>query len=199
MAPGKVNLALSLVGYDDDVVSAMKYVFGSTFVCEGKELICCAARFAFNLTYNLDDKTANQITFDPQIRIKSVTLQGDVYDPSGTLQGGSKPSSSGLLLKMQRLRELKEALLEKEKELNIIQHNLKAGTEFNQLKGSWDLKKHELSLLEEQVQSSPCSQVRPQFYYFYRISLSCYYILDRCSYSNPKGPVGVLGAWYRRV
>ena len=35
LAPGKVDLALSLVGYDEEVVAAMEYVFGSTLVCEG--------------------------------------------------------------------------------------------------------------------------------------------------------------------
>ena len=29
-----------------------------------------------------------KVTFDPQIKAKSVTLEGDVFDPAGTLTGG---------------------------------------------------------------------------------------------------------------
>ena len=29
-----------------------------------------------------------QVTFDPEVKAKSVTLEGDVFDPSGTLTGG---------------------------------------------------------------------------------------------------------------
>ncbi len=35
IAPGKVDLALSLVGYDEDVSKAMEYVFGLTLICQG--------------------------------------------------------------------------------------------------------------------------------------------------------------------
>ena len=30
----------------------------------------------------------NQVTFDPAIKAKTVTLEGDVFDPAGTLSGG---------------------------------------------------------------------------------------------------------------
>lgn len=33
IAPGKVDLALSLIGYDEEIMSAMNYVFGNTLVC----------------------------------------------------------------------------------------------------------------------------------------------------------------------
>lgn len=36
LAPGKVEHALCLVGYDEEVEAAMKFVFGSTFICQGK-------------------------------------------------------------------------------------------------------------------------------------------------------------------
>jgi structural maintenance of chromosome 2 len=31
---------------------------------------------------------ARKIAFDPEIRIRCVTLEGDIVDPSGTLTGG---------------------------------------------------------------------------------------------------------------
>lgn len=35
LAPGKVELALSLIGYEPDVTAAMEYIFGNTLICEG--------------------------------------------------------------------------------------------------------------------------------------------------------------------
>ena len=77
----KVNLALSLVGYEEKVANAMTFVFGDTLICD-------------------DSNTAKAVTFNSAVGLKSVTLDGDVYDPSGTLSGGSAPSSSGLLVKV---------------------------------------------------------------------------------------------------
>ncbi|KAI0478886.1 hypothetical protein GGR56DRAFT_348389 [Xylariaceae sp. FL0804] len=57
IAPGKVDLALTLVGYDDEVSAAMEYVFGNTLVCQ-------------------DAETAKKVTFDPNVRMRSITLEG---------------------------------------------------------------------------------------------------------------------------
>jgi structural maintenance of chromosome 2 len=82
LAPGKVRLALSLVGYPEDVANAMTFVFGDTLVWD-------------------DAESAKLVTFSPQVGgVRSVTLDGDVYDPSGTLSGGSAPSGSGILVKV---------------------------------------------------------------------------------------------------
>ena len=48
----------------------MEYVFGTTLVCN-----------------NMDN--AKKVTFDKRIMTKSVTLDGDVFDPQGTLHGGN--------------------------------------------------------------------------------------------------------------
>jgi structural maintenance of chromosome 2 len=36
IAPGGVDLALTLIGYDDEVTKAMEYVFGGTLICKGE-------------------------------------------------------------------------------------------------------------------------------------------------------------------
>ena len=51
--------------------------------------------YIFNM---LDAETAHQITLDKNIQTNSVTLEEDVYNPSETLEGGSKTSSAGLLI-----------------------------------------------------------------------------------------------------
>lgn len=64
-----VHTALSLVGYESDLRKAMEYVFGSTLVCD-----------------TLDN--AKKVAFDKQVKTKTVTLGGDIFDPQGTLSGG---------------------------------------------------------------------------------------------------------------
>ncbi|EJT98049.1 Smc hinge domain-containing protein, partial [Dacryopinax primogenitus] len=97
IAPGKVNVALSLVGFEHEVKAAMSYVFGDTLICS-------------------DSASAQAVTFSPQVGMKSVTLDGDVYDPSGTLSGGSKPSGSGILIKVMELKECEAELEEAQRE-----------------------------------------------------------------------------------
>ena len=42
-----------------------------------------------------------QVTFDRQVMTRSVSLSGDVFDPSGTLTGGSRAHTSSILTKLQ--------------------------------------------------------------------------------------------------
>eukprot|EP00835_Amoeboradix_gromovi_P003537 NODE_238_length_13323_cov_0.463854.p1 type:complete len:1102 gc:universal NODE_238_length_13323_cov_0.463854:13109-9804(-) len=44
-----------------------------------------------NVLFCTNSKMAEQVSFNKQILIKCVTLDGDVYDPSGTVSGGSAP------------------------------------------------------------------------------------------------------------
>ena len=144
LAPGKVDLALSLIGYDDEVSAAMVYVFGSTLVCQ-------------------DAETAKKVTFDPAVRMKSVTLDGDVYDPSGTLSGGSSPSSSGVLVTLQKLSELNNQLSAHERELSELQSLMgkekKKLDSARRLKQELDLKSHEIKLTEDQIGGNSSSSV----------------------------------------
>ncbi|GAM90243.1 hypothetical protein ANO11243_082850 [Dothideomycetidae sp. 11243] len=144
LAPGKVDLALNLIGYEDDVNAAMEYVFGSTLVCE-------------------DADTAKRVTFDPTVRMKSVTLEGDVYDPSGTLSGGSAPQSSGVLVVLQQLHQVQKELATEEAALNKLQGfmvkekvKLDASRKFRQ---ELDLKTHEIGLAEEQMNSNAAASI----------------------------------------
>ena len=144
LAPGKVDLALSLVGHDDEVVTAMEYVFGSTLVCA-------------------DAETAKRVTFDPAVRLKSVTLEGDVYDPAGTLSGGSAPQSSGVLITLQKLNEITKELETTVQELAALQatmarekHKMDVARKTKQ---ELDLKTHEIHLTEEQISGNSSSSI----------------------------------------
>ncbi|KEY71484.1 hypothetical protein S7711_03551 [Stachybotrys chartarum IBT 7711] len=144
IAPGKVDLALSLVGYDDDVSAAMEYVFGNTLICA-------------------DADTAKRVTFDPNVRMRSITLEGDSYDPSGTLSGGSTPNSSGVLVTLQKLNSLTRQLNEAEQSLRGLQVRIaKEKSKLDQarrIKLDLDLKSHEIKLAEEQIGGNSSSSI----------------------------------------
>ncbi|GAB7351231.1 hypothetical protein MBLNU459_g1663t1 [Dothideomycetes sp. NU459] len=144
IAPNKVDLALNLIGYEREVNAAMEYVFGSTLVCE-------------------DAETAKRVTFDPSVRMKSVTLEGDVYDPSGTLSGGSSPQTSGVLVTLQQLNELTKELESKEQALHRLQMVMAQEKQkldgARKLKQGLDLKTHEISLAEQQINSNSSSSI----------------------------------------
>ncbi|RKP27033.1 hypothetical protein SYNPS1DRAFT_27308 [Syncephalis pseudoplumigaleata] len=144
LAPGKVNLALSLIGYEKQITRAMQYVFGGTLICA-------------------DSETAQKVTFDRRVRLKSVTLDGDVYDPAGTLQGGSKPQSAGLLVKIQALHEARQQLAALQAELGQIEKKLASmeahGSKYKQLAHQRELKQHQQALAQEQLSSSPQAQL----------------------------------------
>jgi structural maintenance of chromosome 2 len=144
LAPGKVDLALSLIGYDEEVSAAMEYVFGSTLVCQ-------------------DAETAKRVTFDPNVRMRSITLEGDAYDPSGTLSGGSSPNSSGVLVTLQKLNSLTKALAEAEGSLRELQQRMaREKSKIDQahhIQQDLDLKKHEIKLAEEQISSNSSASI----------------------------------------
>ncbi|UKZ73959.1 hypothetical protein TrVFT333_001613 [Trichoderma virens FT-333] len=144
LAPGKVDLALSLVGYDDEVASAMEYVFGNTLICA-------------------DAETAKKVTFDPNVRMRSITLEGDSYDPSGTLSGGSSPNSSGVLVTLQKLNTLTRQLHEAETQLKDIQVMIaREKSKLDQarrIQQDLDLKKHEIKLAEDQISGNSSSSI----------------------------------------
>ncbi|KAI4755739.1 putative nuclear condensin complex subunit Smc2 [Aureobasidium sp. EXF-3400] len=144
MSNNKCDLALNLIGYEEDVNAAMEYVFGNTLICE-------------------DAATAKKVTFDPAVRMKSVTLEGDVYDPSGTLSGGSSPKTSGVLVTLQQLNEITRELDARQAALHQLQstmaqekQKLDAARKFKQ---NLDLKNHEISLAEQQINGNSSSSI----------------------------------------
>ncbi|KAI1786116.1 condensin complex subunit SMC2 [Ganoderma leucocontextum] len=144
---GKARLALSLIGFADEVANAMFYVFGGTFICE-------------------DAQTAKQITFSREVGVKSVTLDGDVYDPSGTLSGGSAPNGSGVLVQVQELIEAEGHLTQaREKLVKLERDEVRsqgAREQWRSLSRELGLKEHELELLQKQVDASNASRIGGQ-------------------------------------
>lgn len=144
LAPGKVNLALSLVGYPAEVSAAMSYVFGSTLICA-------------------DKATAKAVTFDRSVGAKSVTLEGDVYDPSGTLSGGAAPKGQSVLVRVQELKRVEGAVGEVSGEVERLRRELGEGKaereKARRERRELQVMEHEVGLLQEQVGGSNAAKV----------------------------------------
>lgn len=123
----------------------MEYVFSDTLICD-------------------DADSAKRVTFAREIGVKSVTLQGDVYDPSGTLSGGAAPNSNQILVRVQELLDAEHALQEATGRLRTLEQE-EARTKAS--RDSWkllaqnlELKSHEMQLLEQQVGGSNATKVK---------------------------------------
>lgn len=134
------ELALSLVGYDREVTNAVEHVFGRTLVCP-------------------DMDSAKRVTFDNRVRTRTVTMEGDSYDPSGTLSGGSSNKHGPSTLAL--LGELRDS----EAKLTIHRSNVErlsaqvaamndTGRYFRQLKASLEVREEEMRLLAQQLEET---------------------------------------------
>lgn len=138
---GKENakLALSLVGYDEELKSAMEYVFGSTFVCK-----------------NID--AAKEVAFNREIHTPSVTLEGDIFQPSGLLTGGSRKGGGQLLRQLHDLAGMEAELSTHQKKLSDIEAKisdiLPLQKKYADLKAKLELKMYDLSLFQTRAEEN---------------------------------------------
>eukprot|EP00923_Selenidium_pygospionis_P022478 GHVN01038867.1.p1 GENE.GHVN01038867.1~~GHVN01038867.1.p1 ORF type:complete len:1228 (+),score=209.98 GHVN01038867.1:8698-12381(+) len=79
--------ASDIISYPKEVESAVRFVFGGSFVCADKE-------------------SAKKVAFDRASGQRAVTLEGDVYEPSGTLTGGSRANAMPLLMLLQEKKNI---------------------------------------------------------------------------------------------
>lgn len=142
LSADKAHPALSLIGYPHEVARAMSYVFGDTIVCA-------------------DAQTANAVTFGAKVR--SVTLAGDQYDPSGTLSGGAAPSGNGVLTRVQELVEAERKAGEAQGRLRELERGEEAGRErrerWKALQRELEIKEHETKLVEDQIGGSNAARL----------------------------------------
>ncbi|RCK54423.1 Structural maintenance of chromosomes protein 2 [Candida viswanathii] len=147
VAPNKVELALNLIEFEEELHKAMAYIFGSTFICD-------------------DPNSAKAVTFDPKIKKRSITLEGDIYDPEGNLSGGSRKNNSTILLKVRQYNKLAGELKQVDAELHGVRQELDRMDSLigstKTLQNEINLKRHELSLLEKRLESNPASLILKQ-------------------------------------
>eukprot|EP00178_Gracilaria_changii_P013264 TRINITY_DN374_c0_g1_i1.p1 TRINITY_DN374_c0_g1~~TRINITY_DN374_c0_g1_i1.p1 ORF type:complete len:1218 (-),score=243.56 TRINITY_DN374_c0_g1_i1:9559-13212(-) len=131
------ELALSLVGYDHEVANAIEHVFGRTLICP-------------------DMDSARRVTFDNEIKTRTVTLEGDSYDPSGTASGGSSTKSrSSVLSLLSNLSESESELGVHRSRLNRLQKAVDTANErarrYRQLQTTVQVREDEAKLLEQRL------------------------------------------------
>lgn len=144
LCPGKVELALNLIGYESEVAKAMEYIFGNRLICE-------------------DADTAKKVTFHPQVRTGSVTLEGDTYDPEGRLAGGSRRTGASVLVAIQRLNQLFGKVKKLKMELKEVSEKLAKQQTLDQSSRSvqqeLSVARHQLQLLEKSIDSNASSMI----------------------------------------
>lgn len=151
ISKGAATPALDLLDFDPGLVRAMEYVFGSTFICENPNV-------------------AKLVCFDDRVKAPCVTLSGDMFDPSGTLEGGSAPNSADgepFLLKLQRVNELGERLEQMKNRLTAIEDELatfsKGSSRYAVVADELEIATTELDILQKRIESSTLGQAKHAF------------------------------------
>ncbi|KAJ9512107.1 hypothetical protein QJQ45_012740 [Haematococcus lacustris] len=144
MSQGKARPALELVGYAGNVEAAIKYAFGGAFVCQ-------------------DAGAAKKLAFSREVGMRCVTLEGDDFNPSGLLTGGSRSSSRSLLASLHALSLAEAALATVQERLSAVDAQLKdlaaAGKEHRRLQQEAELAAHSLALLKDRMAGSQAAQL----------------------------------------
>ncbi|NXD92547.1 SMC2 protein, partial [Chaetorhynchus papuensis] len=173
-----LNLALSLIVYESELQKAMEYVFGTTLVCN-----------------NMDN--AKKVTFDKRIMTRSVTLDGDVFDPQGTLHGGNcwfysynNNIAAPILSKLQELKDVEIELKKKEAELAAVERELaslkKVAEKYQQLKQQWEMKSEEAELLQKKLHQSAYHKQEEELLALKETIVECEETLNKTEESKKK-------------
>lgn len=146
---GETNVqpALNLIDFPEEARPAMNWIFGQIFICK-------------------DMETAKKIAFHNNIMKKCVTLDGDVFDPAGTLSGGAPARGGSILLKLEELKVFQSELNQKNYELrevegkiSKIEHNAQ---KYTMLKQTYDLKSHEVEMVRKRIQQTTHHQIKEE-------------------------------------
>lgn len=144
---GTARLALDLVTFDESVRKAMEYTFGNVIVCDSSDI-------------------AKAIAYDKSISCRTVTLEGDSFDPSGTVTGGSTSQIGVLLAKIEELEATKDRLASVKAELQDATQRLQAmeakSNAARDLLAQLDVKRHALVLCREKLATSSYGQLNSE-------------------------------------
>ncbi|NXB94785.1 SMC2 protein, partial [Vidua chalybeata] len=174
-----LHLALSLIGYESELQKAMEYVFGTTLVCN-----------------NMDN--AKKVTFDKRIMTRSVTLDGDVFDPQGTLHGGNcwfysyntNNIAAPILSKLQEMKDVEIELKKKESELGAVENELASlktvAERYQQLKQQWEMKSEEAELLHKRLCQSAYHKQEEELTALKKTIASCEETLNKTEETKKK-------------
>ena len=90
-----------------------------------------------------------------KLGVRSVTLEGDLYDPKGTLTGGSRPKgNSSVLIKMGECKAKAADLAHLEAQLKEVRARLDGCAAAKAARDAIELKEHALALKQKEVGAS---------------------------------------------
>jgi structural maintenance of chromosome 2 len=141
------NLALTLIRFDDELEPAMRYVFGRTLVCDRIE-------------------QAKKLAFSEQIRCRTVTRDGDLVDPHGTMTGGARESTPSILARVAEYNEgmaglqiRERALAKTEDELRQLEHK---ADEYARLSTELTMRQRNVEAIRTRMLAEPFIKSRDQ-------------------------------------
>lgn len=146
---GKENVqpACSLIDFPAEITPAMTWIFGQIFVCK-------------------DMESAKKIAFHERIMKKCVTLEGDLFDPAGTLSGGARAKSGSILLKLEELKETQNELNNKERLLKDVNNTLlnieTIAEKHASLKQKYDLMTYEIGIVRQRLQQTTYHKIKEE-------------------------------------
>ena len=133
-----VDYAINYIDYDSTLSQTMKYVFGDTLIVPNMEI-------------------AKRVVYAPGVQKRAVTFDGEVFEPSGVLSGGSAAHGVQLLAKVAEISDKKQQLEELKNELNRLENQFKQMTNeskrYSELKHNYELKAREAELVRQRLQS----------------------------------------------
>lgn len=100
-----VILATDALEFNSEFEKAIKYVFGNTFIVT-------------------NDEIANKLAYDNQYRVKCFNLDGDSFDPSGVMSGGSSGNFPSTILKAEDILKLKQEVVDADSKIDISNSEL---------------------------------------------------------------------------
>lgn len=138
--------AIELIGFDEEVRAAMEHVFGSAIVVD-------------------NGKAANQIC--DATKTRTVTLQGDVYDPSGTISGGSQNNFGTTLVELSKLAQSKKQLnldTQRLEEVNVLYDTLKSKShKYEKLSNALEFAQAELDGIQKHLSQTSYGVLEEKF------------------------------------
>ena len=138
--------AIELIGFDEEVRAAMEHVFGSAIVVDNA-------------------RAANQICDSTKTR--TITLQGDVYDPSGTITGGSSNNFGTTLVDLSKLAESKKKLEVDSARLDTVSRQLEnlhvKATKYEKLSTKLELAGAELESIQKHLSQTTYGVLEEKF------------------------------------
>lgn len=126
--------ALELIEFDPNLRVVMEFVFGRTFICTNMAV-------------------AKRVTYHNRILTRSITLDGDVLEPEGTLSGGAQSQQTPVLIQVAEINKFSKNLDSKRSELRNVHEQITKiqgiANQFNNLKRQLDATNYELESIKK--------------------------------------------------